>query len=125
MSSTTLVSIGNHTRWQASAEATQSPAAQSELRLTRRGRIVFTMIFLSLVAAAMIFVGGRAAASFDAGNPPAIHYITVSSGDTLYSLAGDYAEPGQIREMVQQIEDLNSLDSVTIYPGQRLAIPVG
>ena len=120
MSSTTLSPISNHARWSGVRE--QKPAA---LRLTRRGRIVFTTIFLGLVVAAMIFVGGRAAASFDAGSPPEIHYVTVSTGDTLYSVAGDYAEPGQIREMVRQITDLNSLGSATIHAGQRLAIPVG
>jgi LysM repeat protein len=82
------------------------------------------MFFLALLAAAMIFVGGRAAASFDAGDPPQVHYVKVTTGDTLYSIAGDYAKPGQIREMVAQIEDLNSLPDATIHPGQRLAIPV-
>lgn len=98
--------------------------SHAPLRLTRRGRVVIAALFLMLVAAVMIFVGGRAAASLDAGTPPEVRYVQVTTGDTLYSIAGDYAEPGQVREMIQQIEDLNSLSGATIHPGQRLAIPV-
>lgn len=98
--------------------------SHAPLRLTRRGRLVLAGLLLVVVAAVMIFVGGRAAASHDAGTPPAVRYVQVTTGDTLYSIAGDYAEPGQIREMVQQIEDLNSLSGATIHPGQRLAVPL-
>ncbi|HNJ77919.1 MAG TPA: LysM peptidoglycan-binding domain-containing protein [Marmoricola sp.] len=94
------------------------------LRLTRRGRVVFTMLFLGLVTAVMIFVGARAVASFEPSAPLQVRYVEVSAGDTLYSIAGEYAAPGQVQDLVFQIEELNSMPNSDIFPGQRLAIPV-
>ncbi len=108
-----------------SITAVRPVSPNSQLRLTSRGRLVFTMFFLALLAAGMVFVGGRAAASLDSGNPPQVRYVKVTTGDTLYSIAGGYADPGKVRDLVREIEELNSMPNVTIHPGQRLAIPVG
>lgn len=94
------------------------------VRLTRRGRTVFLMAFLAVVAMVMVALGGLAAATHDAGTPEPVRVVEVGPGDTLYALAGSVAKPGQVREMVAHIEQLNSLTGPELQVGQRIAIPV-
>lgn len=50
--------------------------------------------------------------------------ITVSSGDTLWSLAQAYGEPGRsTQDTLAQISQLNGKLSGKLRPGQRLLIP--
>lgn len=97
---------------------------RSTVRLTRRGRIVFLFAFLACAFAIMIAFGGWATATHDSGTPADVRIIQVQPGDTLYAIAGDLAEPGQIREMVHQIQQLNSLPGGGLQVGQKLAVPV-
>lgn len=94
------------------------------VRLTRRGRTVFLMAFLAVVAMVMVALGGLAAATHDAGTPEPVRIVEVGPGDTLYALAGSVSKPGQVREMVAHIEQLNSLPGPELQVGQRIAIPL-
>lgn len=102
--------------------ATRAP--RSTVRLTRRGRIVVLVAFLLAAFAAMIAVGGWATATRDAGTPEQVRVVEVQPGDTLFAIAGDLAEPGQVRAMVHRIQQLNSLPGSGLQVGQKLAIPV-
>ena len=51
--------------------------------------------------------------------------VEVQPGDTLYGIAGDLAEPGDMRAMVHRIQQLNSLPGGQITEGQKLAVPRG
>jgi len=93
------------------------------VRLTRRGRIVFLLAFLAAAFVMMVGVGGWATATRDAGTPEPVRVVEVQPGDTLYDIAGRVAEPGQVREMVLHIQQLNSLPGATLQVGQKLAIP--
>lgn len=95
------------------------------VRLTRRGRLVLTGIFLAGVLLGMAVFGGWATASLTAGTPEPVDVVEVQSGDTLYGLAADVAAPGEVREMVYRIQELNSLPGAQISEGQRLAVPRG
>jgi hypothetical protein len=97
----------------------------STVRLTRRGRIVFLFAFLACAFAVMVAFGGWATASLDAGTPEKVRIVEVQPGDTLYGIADDIAEPGKIREMVHQIQQLNSLPGGGLQVGQKLAVPIG
>ena len=54
------------------------------------------------------------------------HVVTVQSGDTLWSIAEKHSAPQQdIRHLIAAIKQTNCIDqSVQIYPGQTLQIPV-
>lgn len=49
--------------------------------------------------------------------------ITVSTGDTLWSIACEYKKSGQdVREYLYNLRELNNLNDCIIYPGQVLKI---
>lgn len=105
---------------------TVEPAARrGVVRLTRRGRLVATLVFLGVALGLMLSMGGFAVASQDAGSPEPVRVVTVQPGDSLYEIASDLAAPGEIRSMVLRIQELNSLPSATITEGQKLAVPRG
>jgi hypothetical protein len=106
------------------AEVKPRPAP-SAVRLTRRGRTVLVLTFLAIALALMIPMGGWATATLTGGTPEPVRIVEVQPGDTLYGIAGDLAEPGQVREMVLRIQQLNSLPGGQIAEGQKLAVPRG
>ena len=101
------------------------PQQKTAVRLTRRGRVVLVLAFLGLALALMVPFGGWATATLTGGTPEPVRVVEVQPGDTLYGIAGDLAEPGQIREMVHRIQELNSLPGGQIVEGQKLAVPRG
>jgi len=96
---------------------------RSTVRLTQRGRVVFVLGFLMAAFVVMVAFGGWATATHDVGTADPVRVIEVQEGDTLYDIAGQVAEPGEIREMVHEIQQLNSLSGAGLEVGQKLAIP--
>ncbi|MBA2465912.1 MAG: LysM peptidoglycan-binding domain-containing protein [Nocardioidaceae bacterium] len=94
------------------------------VRLTRRGRLVLTVVLLGLLLAAFTMFGSTSAASGDAGEPIPTRTVMVQEGDTLWGIASGVAEPGEVREMVHHIEQLNALSGASVNVGQELAVPV-
>jgi LysM repeat protein len=102
-----------------------APAPQGRVRLTRRGRIVVTLFLLALVLGAAVLLGGTSVATGEGGAEVPTRTIVVGEGDTLWEIAGEVAGPGDVREMVHQIEKLNSLPGPALEVGQEIAVPVG
>jgi LysM repeat protein len=101
----------------------QATAAVPRLRLTRRGRVVFTALAatpLVIVALAFALNGGMATATAEAGST---EYVTVLAGQSLWQLAEEVAPGEDTREVVAQLLRANSLDSAEVFPGQQLAVP--
>ena len=93
------------------------------VELTRRGRLLLTTAAVTLTLAAFTVVGAQAAATSEAGISVATHSVMVGQGDTLWGIASAVASPGQVRETVLQIEQLNHLSGPELVPGQELAVP--
>jgi hypothetical protein len=106
------------------ARAAEARAEAAPLRLTRRGRIVVTVLLLGLVLAALTVFGARSAATDEPGTPVKTRTVQVGEGDTLGDLASTAAAPGHVREMVLQIEQLNALPGPALQEGQKIAVPV-
>ena len=51
--------------------------------------------------------------------------ILVAPGQTLWQIAAEHAEDGDVRAAVDAIEKLNALDSAMLYAGQELFVPAG
>ena len=107
--------------------------------LTRRGRLARTLLVLSLsivlgAGFAMKAGAGDAGASgSDAlsaakinGSSDAKSYVvvTVAAGETLWSLASQMADGGDVQALVADIASANSLSGVDVEAGQKLRIPV-
>lgn len=106
--------------------ATHAPTfRQPRLRLTRRGRAVFTTLAaapLVIAAIVMTISGGDARASLD-DSGATFEYVTVAPGDSLWSIAETIAPDADPREVISDIRSLNQLESADVSAGERLAIP--
>lgn len=100
-------------------------ARREPLRLTRRGRIlVGTLVALPIVVGAYFIGFGSSSAGADSVQSVTnFETVTVMPGDTLWSIAGDVAPDADPQSVVTAVAELNQLDSMTVQPGQQLAIP--
>lgn len=95
------------------------------MRLTRRGRLTLLVLLVGLAFALVNVFGNHSAATGEAGEPVETRTVVVGDGDTLWEIAADVAEPGETREMIHYIQELNALPSVSLQRGQKIAVPVG
>ena len=92
---------------------------EPSVRLTRRGRLVVFTIGLLVVLALGVMWGSGSVATERSGTL----LVQVAPGDTLYDIAARVTTDGDVNATVEQIEDLNRLDSTVIYAGQKLRVP--
>ena len=112
--------------------------------LTRRGRLARTLLVLSLsivlgAGFAMKAGAGDAVASGNgalsaakingssdvAGNGAKSYVVvTVAAGETLWSLASQMADGGDVQSLVADIASANSLNGVDVSAGQKLRVPI-
>jgi LysM repeat protein len=109
---------------QPSVEPYESERFRStELRLTRRGRLVVVMAVIALALGALTMLGAPAASTAHVHHPTA-HTVVVEPGETLWDIASTVAPGQDPRELVAEIVDLNSLtDPGAIRAGQSLYVP--
>lgn len=102
--------------------------APLKIRINRRGWAVLVGIpvFILTVAAAFFFSLFASDAHAATGTPIGMDTVdvTVIPGDTLWSLAQEYAEGYDVTSAVGHITELNALDSSEIQVGDSLSIPV-
>lgn len=99
-------------------------ARAPQVRLTRRGRLVVTLLFLVALMAVLVAFGAHSAATDQPGVPVPTRTVQVGEGDTLWEIASQVAAPGRTREMVHEIEELNALPGPALAVGQEIAVPV-
>lgn len=108
------------------ASATRMVRRPSTLRLTRRGRVVVFAGALLLAFVIGVFVtAAGSVATQEQGTAEATEIVQVGSGETLWGIASDLAEDGEVRDMMSRIERLNALDTTVLQAGQRLVVPAG
>jgi LysM repeat protein len=120
MSTTTSTTTLSPFAWE---ERPVTPRSGS-VRLTRRGRLVIFLVALVAVLGLGIALGSQSFAGETPGMPEPTRVVMVGSGETLWAIAADAAGDGDVRAMVDRIEDLNALDSAMVQAGQRLRVPV-
>ena len=92
----------------------------SSLRLTRRGRLVV----LGLGLAATLGLGLVAATGSLANDKPEpTRVVTVQPGQTLWSIASEVSDGGDVRSTMAHLETINHLDSAGLQVGQTLRVP--
>jgi hypothetical protein len=97
---------------------------RSSVRLTRRGRAVVVLLALLAVLAVGVVVASGSVATGEAGTPEPTRVVLVGPGDTLWGIASAVADDGDVRAMIDRIEDLNALESGSLESGQRLLVPL-
>jgi hypothetical protein len=99
---------------------------RSTVRLTRRGRLVVLVAALAVAFAIGVFVtAAGSVATQEPGTPEPTRIVQVGSGDTLWGIAADLAADGDVRAVMEEIKQLNALDSGVVQAGQRLVVPAG
>lgn len=95
------------------------------LRLTRRGRVVFTTLLAAPLVALALYLGLNAggAVATGSGGTADFETVTVEPGQSLWDVAATVAPEADPREVIADIASLNRLDSAVVQPGQELAIP--
>lgn len=92
----------------------------SSLRLTRRGRLV---VFGASLAAVLGLGFAAASGSLANDKPEPTRVITVEPGQTLWDIAADASDGGDVRSTMAHLEAINHLDSTTLQVGQHLRVP--
>ena len=97
----------------------------THLRLTRRGRaVITTLAAVPLVIGAFLFaINGGGAVATGSSEHTQFSYVTVHSGQSLWSIAEKIAPSADPRDVIADIVSLNQLQSAVVTPGQRIAIP--
>ncbi|TNM46111.1 LysM peptidoglycan-binding domain-containing protein [Nocardioides albidus] len=108
------------------ATSARRPAARGQVRLTRRGRLVVFVLALVVVALAAVWLAAGSAATRSEGGSAEVRLVTVAPGDTLWDIASDAAATSgdDVRDMMETIQRLNTLDGSVVYVGQDLRVPV-
>lgn len=102
--------------------ASRRPDSTRGLRLTRRGRAVVVAIALALGGGLVLSAQGAVADAPAAAVP--VSARTVVAGDTLWSIAGSVAHPGEDRrDVVDELVRLNGLEGVSLQVGQVVLVP--
>ncbi|GAA1415628.1 hypothetical protein AUR04nite_21620 [Glutamicibacter uratoxydans] len=103
-------------------------AAPMKIRINRRGWAVLVgvPVFILTVAAAFLFTMLTSSAQASSQLPQGVPTVgvTVVPGDSLWSLAGEYAAGSDISAAVEHIAELNDLATSEIRVGDTLQIPV-
>jgi len=92
------------------------------VRLTRRGRVVVFLAGLAAVFALGVTVSAGAGAALH-GGAEQTHTVLVAPGDTLWDIAAQAAQGGDIRSMEHHIIELNGLGGGALQVGMHLRVP--
>lgn len=107
--------------------------ARPRTRLTRRGRIVVSVLVIlaTLLVVALAWLAGTATAQAARSGTPApdvyrnLTSVVVRPGQSLWAIAMQAEPTADPRSVIQEIVDLNALGGTSIQPGQRLWVPHG
>ena len=100
------------------------PQAEAPLRLTRRGRVVLSLLALLVVALGAVLFASVADADVPSA-PQEVTVHTVASGESLWQIASAATPVGDdVRDVMDDVMELNDLAGSQLSVGQQLVVPV-
>ena len=124
MSTVTLSAGLSAPRLRAPRVLPATPRASAPLRLTRRGRLILTVVaLLALLTVGALLTGGLATAGTELGAAATAERVTGRPGETLWAIAEREAPGVDPRDTVAAILELNRLDSSAGQAGSVLLLP--
>ena len=111
----------------APARSTGAQAPHPRLRLTRRGRLVLIALPSFLGAVLLLaFLSGLIAPAHAGDTAPSVTHakqVTLQQGQSLWAVAAQYAPDRDPRVVIDEIVELNNLDSTRVVSGQQIEVP--
>lgn len=95
---------------------------RSGTRRQRRARTLKALAVMLLVVLFM-FVAPRVVEMMSHSGAPVVATYTVGHGDSLWAIAEQYNQGGDVRDVMIAIRRANHLTSSIVHPGQELVIP--
>lgn len=96
-------------------------APRSRAHAIQRRLIAVAVLFGAVFA---LLVGqGAASASNQPVSASSLLYVTILEGQSLWSLAEELEPDADPRQFVEEVMTTNGLESASVQPGQRIAIP--
>lgn len=93
---------------------------------SRAGAIRFRRLSLLVLVAAAAFLFAPKVVQMLPAEPNApVRTYTVSTGETLWSIASQASPGADTRKVIAEIKRINHLSTVNIQPGQVLVLPPG
>jgi hypothetical protein len=117
----------NHTPVAVGERPIRTPLTLPRPRLTRRGRMAVTGVSALLIGALSVGLATAAQATGSGSASPGryLSKVTVLPGQSLWSLAEAYDPDADTRQVIQQIEQLNSMTGDQVQAGAVLWVPRG
>jgi nucleoid-associated protein YgaU len=100
-----------------------SRGAPVRLRLTRRARRLAVVLALAAGVAAGSWLGPLLGAGGGDLRLAGESSVVVQPGDTVWSIASSLDGEGDVRDLVDEIQELNGLRVEGLRPGQTLQLP--
>jgi len=98
-------------------------APRGSVRLTRRARLLGVVLVLAVGVAIGSWLGPLLAGSDGDLRLAGVQSVVVQPGDTLWSIAAGVSGDGDVREVVDRIQEVNGLSGTVLIPGQVLELP--
>lgn len=95
-----------------------APAPEPTFHLTRRGRVVVSLLVAMVLTIVALAAGGQLASA--TGEP---RTVTVTAGQTLSEIADRELPELSIAEGIVEIQLANGLSTDQVHAGQRLLVP--
>lgn len=102
-------------------------ATKTRLRLTKRGRVVFTTLISLLIVVALFWLSFAFSSGATASAEPAtasFETVSVAYGESLWQIAARIAPDEDPRDVIDELIRLNHLSESMLRPGQILAVPL-
>jgi len=87
-------------------------------------RTTLSISLLVVIGAGFSTISSASDTSAAANSPSAYQQITVTPGESLWSIAAMVAAPGQINAVVADIVEVNKLASADLLAGMKILVPV-